>query len=592
MFRPLRVLGILGAALLGASCTGSIGDRGDVPGNGGGTPGGGSTTPGGKDPGTTNPTGNPDPKTNPTAGSLDDTATVPGAASPRRLTVLEYQNTIRDLLGVQSAAVPIAGFAADTEAALSGFVRGSTVSTSSDARALMTSTDAIGKLALDNLAKILPCSPVPTAAPAQDSCAETFITQFGMRAFRRPLAVKEVDRLKVLYKSLRAPEAGATFEQSIAMMVSAMLQTPYFLYHWELGPNAPQKDGKLIRFNTYEMASRLSYLFWASMPDDKLFEAAKAGRLTSPEQISTEARRLLADERAKEGVRDFHFQWLEIQGLVDMPKDPDFKDYSPAVAKAMAEETSQFVASIFFGPKATGKLETLLTSSTSFVDPALAKVYGMTVTGTGTREMALNPMQRAGILTQGSFLAVGADAGDSLPPRRGNAILHRALCKDLEPPQGLEIPPVADPNPMQTTRERFEVHGMLACAKSCHAFIDPVGFAFENYDAIGAYRATENNKPVDASGALALDSGTMLNFKNAIELVGQLAKAPETRDCMAKQWLRYALRRKELPTEEPSLAAIGAAFKSANLDMRELMVALTKTRAFTHRTLSAGEVAQ
>jgi hypothetical protein len=223
------------------------------------------------------------------------------------------------------------------------------------------------------------------------------------------------------------------------------------------------------------------------------------------------------------------------------------------------------------------------------VDPGLAKIYGATVTGTGMQKVVLDAKQRAGLLTQGSFLAVKADAGESLPPRRGDAVLHRALCIDLEVPPNIVVPAVAEPNPMQTTRERFEVHGMDACATSCHSFIDPIGFAFENYDAIGAFRTTENNKPVDASGTVDLPKSGKVSFKNAIELSAFLAKAPETKDCMVRQWVRYGLGRREVAGEEPSFKVLAQVFEQSGYNLREMLVAFTKTRAFTHRALTAGE---
>jgi hypothetical protein len=579
MIRPLRVLGVLGAALLGVGCTGAIDD-----GQGPSTPGD-PTHPG--MPGKTVVPGSGAPK-DPMAGSLDDSKAVPGVAPLRRLTNLEYQNTVRDLLGVDSGAVSVAGFGGDTDSALSGYFRGSKLTTGDDARALMKSTDEISQMAMSKLQALLPCSPIPTAAADQDACASKFITQFGLRAFRRPVSQAEAAKLTQLYKAQRSPDIGASFEQAIGALVGTILQTPYFLYHWELGPNAPTKDGALVRYNPYEMASRLSYLIWATMPDDKLFQDAAGGGLTSPEQIAAATKRLMADPKAKDALRDFHYQWLEISGLADMPKDASFTNYNPAVAKAMGVETAEFVSSVFLGPKATGKLETLFTSTTSFVDKNLAKIYGVNVTGDGAQEVTLDPNQRAGLFTQGSFLATKADSDTTLPPRRGNSILERALCIEIKMPDNIDIPPVADPNPMQTTRERFAVHGMAACAQGCHNIIDPIGFAFENYDATGAWRTTENNKPIDATGKLTLPSGD-ITFNNAVGLVKELAKRPETADCMAKQWLRYAIRKRDDAGEEPSLKALQQTFKTSGYDMRELVVAVTKSRAFTHRTLSAGE---
>jgi hypothetical protein len=582
MHRPLRLLGLMGCALAGFACTGNIDPGAGDPSNNGNNMGGTGSTGGTTKP----PVGSMTPP-DPMAGALADKDTVPGPNPLRRLTLLEYKNTVRDLLGIDGDQVSLAGLAGDQESSLSGFVKGSSLTTGNDARALMTSADAAAKLVQGNLTKVLPCNPVPSDAGGQDACVDKFIDQFGLRAFRRPLAKTEADALRKLYQDQRGPSVGATFEQAVTTMVSTILQAPAFLYHWEIGPTAPIHDGALVRYNPYEIASKLSYLFWSTMPDQKLFDLAKQGGLTAPDQIALEAKRLVMDPRAKEAIADFHFQWLEIAGLVDMPKDPSFKDYSPAVAKAMANETREFVSDVFFGAKPT--LENLFTSTTSFVDPALAKIYGTSVAGTGMQKVTLDATQRAGILTQGSFLAVKADAGDSLPPRRGDAVLHRALCIDLEVPPNIIVPAVADPNPMQTTRQRFESHGSDMCAKACHAFIDPIGFAFENYDAVGAYRTTENNQKVDSSGTVELPISGKVSFKNAVELAGFLAKAPETRDCMVRQWMRYGLGRHELQTEEPSFKVLQQSFMTSGYNIRDMLVALTKTRAFTHRALSAGE---
>jgi hypothetical protein len=603
MLRHLRILAgslaVVGVGVLTVGCTGAIdGDKG-----GGGTrPGAGPNTPGtspGSNPGGSGSNGGSNPGTsggtsNPSAGMLDDSGTVPAPAPLRRLTLGEYQNTVRDLLGIETSAIPVKGLPSDQDSGLSGFFRGSSLSTGTDARAFMNLANGIGELAAGKAASLVPCKPIPTAGAAQDACADDFIDKFGLRAFRRPLSNGEKDALRTLYKAQRGPDVGATFEQAIGTMVGAILQTPYFLYHWELGPNAPLKDAKgdpkIARFNSYEMASRLSYLFWTTMPDDKGFEAAAAGKLNSPEEIGQEARRLLADPKAKDGIVDFHMQWLEVGAVADLQKDPSFKDYTPAVAASLAREVAEFSSSVFLGPKADGKLDTLLTSPRSYVDAGLAKLYGMTsFAGGDMKEVDLGPSNRAGIFTKGAFLATKADAGESIPPRRGDLVMRRAMCITLVVPPTLPVPAVEEPSPNKTTRERYSVHSAAECAKACHEMIDPVGFAFENFDAVGAYRTTENNKPIDASGTFKL-GGTTLNFKNATELVAQLAKAPEVQDCMVRQWMRYGLKRLEADTEEPSFKALQASFKTANYDMRELLVALTKTRAFTHRALSDGEV--
>ena len=595
-------LALAGIALLGLGCSGSIsgGDHSSPGGNknpggsnpGGSNPGGSGSVPG-TGPGSSGGGSVPLPPTAvpPTALPSDD-ATVPGAAPLRRLTRYEYQNTVRDLLGISEVpAARLAAFSADQDSSESGFVRGGSVTAAPDARVLMLAAEELATTALAKVPALLPCNPIPSATPDQDACAEKFLSGFGHRAYRRPLTDGELQDLKALYQAQRAPDAGATFQQAIANVITAMLQSPYFLYRWELGPAAALRDGKLVRFNQHEVASRLSYLFWASMPDNALFQAADDGKLGNADQIALEARRLLADPKATGAITDFHMQWLNIGGLADMPKDPSLTDYSPAVAQSMLKESQAFLASVFQGQGADGKLETLLTSPKSFVDGNLAKIYGLKgITGDSAQPVSFNASERAGLFTQATFLTVKADAIDSHPIKRGDAVLGKLLCMQLEVPADIMVPPLPEPKPGQTTRERVSVHSEAACA-TCHKLIDPLGFAFENYDSIARFRTTEENRPVDAAGVFQLGNNK-LTFKNAVELMPQLAKSQEARDCMVTQWWRYALRRQELTAEDPSIKLVREAFRLSNYDMREMLVAFTRTRAFSHRTPSPDEVLQ
>jgi hypothetical protein len=599
MIRPYRVLGVLGAALIGFGCTGAIdgmnaaGTHGPTGSDPGKMPGTGPGGPGDKpvDPGKTGDETPPDPG----AGSLDDSAAMPGPAPLRRMTLLEYKNTVRDLLGIKDSEVPVDGsFPPDLESSNSGFVTGSSFSTGDDARAFMKAADALGALAATKLGALLPCGATP-AAGDQDACAKQFIVKFGLRAFRRPVSQLEADRLYAYYQDQKDPaKGGMKFEEAISSLVSAMLQTPYFLYHWELGPAKPSMDGALVRYNPYEMASRLSYMIWATMPDNDLLQQAANGGLTSPEQIEKAARRLLADDRAKAAVKDFHLQWLDIGELAGLDKDPSFTRYTATTADSMNLETQAFVDNLFFGPQATGSMKEMLTSHTSFINAELAKIYDVkNFSGTGDAlvKTELDPTQRAGMLTLGSFLAVKSNPDGTLPPRRGHAVLNRVLCMDMQPPANLMVPPAAADDGMRTTRQRFEVHGQAACAKGCHNYIDPVGFAFENYDAIGAWRTTENMQPVNAASEVMVGKDKIA-FTNAVDLMGKLANRPEVSECIATQWLRYGLRRIDDGGDKPSVVALQNGFKAKGYDMRELMVAVTKSRAFTHRSLSDGEVAQ
>ena len=210
------------------------------------------------------------------------------------------------------------------------------------------------------------------------------------------------------------------------------------------------------------------------------------------------------------------------------------------------------------------------------------------VAGTALAPATLDKTQRGGILTEASFLAAHGTSQESHPVKRGKLLADRLLCIDLPlPPDNVPDPKM--PAPDLSTRERYAEHGKNACATACHSVLDPLGFAFEHYDAIGGYRTTDGGKPVDASGVLDL-GGKSAPFNDAMELSALLAVAPEVRAGMTRQWLRFALRRKEGLGDAASLATAQDAFAKSGYDLRELMVALTKTRAFTHRVASPGEV--
>ena len=568
---PSRGLLLAAGVLLASACSGEI-DRpgrtrrpgnagpGDTPGSPGepGTPGG----PGGSGTG-------PQPS---------DAPNVPGPAPLRRLSLREYSNTVRDLLGV--AAPSVRELSIDRDVA--GFPIGGPVATATDASRLLDSADQLASAAIARLPGLLPCPGIPTDDAGQSDCARQFIQQFGRRAFRRPLNADEVSDLYAVYTAHRGPEIGQTFPEAIRAVISAVLVSPDFLYRAELGSAAPLREGNLLRFNAHEMASRLSYALWGSMPDDQLFAQADANKLGTPAEIESQARRMLADPRAAEAMADFHLQWLEVEELSKEVKEAQFKDYTPQLVQAMLNETTSFTRDLMAGPRGSGRLDQLFAGAPTVTDPALARLYGTAVGGTP------DARQRAGILTQASFLATHATSMDSNPVRRGAIVLKRLLCAEVPPPPNDDIPPPEPARPGTTTRERFAKHNESQCA-TCHKLTDPIGFSFEHYDAIGAYRETEQGKQVDATGALTL-GGREIRFDNAVELMSALGSADEVRDCVARQWMRYLLRRHETPGDEASLKLAGEAFKQSSFDVRELLVALAKTRTFTHRTRNAGEM--
>jgi hypothetical protein len=563
--------------LLAAGCVGTIG--GDNRGSGSGD---------GNNPSITNPGGGSDPGSTPVMGTPPGAPpappnSVPGVSQLRRMTILEYRNTVRDLLGLTDFQVP--ELTADQQARGSGYTTGAAITTTADVRKLMDGANGLALAAMPNLTAQVTCL---KDAAAAEPCARDFIVQFGKRAFRRPLVDEEINRWLGLYKAQREPAIGATFAEAIRGVTVALLQSPNFIYRWELAPGAAIKDGNFVRFNSYEMASRLSYSFWASMPDERLFELAAGNKLLTAQGIQDEARRLLAHPKAKDVYADFAAQWLNVAPVAHSQKVTAF-NFTPEVGKAMLAETSAFVADIFQAQGTTGRMDQLFTSTKGYANGALAAIYGISgVTGTAMSPVTLDPKQRSGVFTQLSFLTMHGDSEGSFPTRRGAEILRKVLCQDIEIPLDMNIPDVAPPSAGVTTRQRFAQHSMNPCA-ACHKLLDPIGFAFENYDGIGKYRTTDNEQPVDASGNLELTSGAA-KFKDAVELMPALAKASEVQDCMATQWMRYLLRREETKGDMPSLDAVQKKFRDSSFDMREMLVAIVSSDAFTRRTPAVGEV--
>jgi hypothetical protein len=513
----------------------------------------------------------------------------PASAPLLRLTVREYRNTIRDLLG-EGSAVVAGDFFVDYQGS-SGFHVGAAVVSAGDANQFLRASERLARTAIGNLPAFLParCTPVPASAADQDGCAVRFIRDFGLRAFRRPLAADEVEALRALYATARTNGVAPAFADGIRVLMTAMLQSPFFLYRWE-GSVATLREGPLVRLDPYQTASRLSYGLWASMPDPTLFVAAASGELADPDHIVQQARRLLADPRARDSIAEFHLQWLGLSDLPQQVKDPTFSDFNAAVARAMLDETSAFAASVFSGPQATGKLEALLTSSATFLGEDLAAIYQVGgLTGPELRPVTLDPARRSGIFTQASFLATYADDLNTRPIMRGTVLLDSTLCLDLADVVNVAIPELPDRRPDQTTREWYDALQQVPCTAGCHALIG-VGDAFENYDAVGAYRTVDSGKPIDAAGKVALSPGETLTYRDAVDLTHQLVGRDDVHRCMARQWLRYLVRRRDGSGDDGSLREAGDAFDRSAQDLRELIVALTRTRAFTHRQLAPGEV--
>jgi hypothetical protein len=326
------------------------------------------------------------------------------------------------------------------------------------------------------------------------------------------------------------------------------------------------------------MASRLSYLFWRTAPDDDLVDAAARGGLRDSQEIRMQAERLLRDDRAKRPVQNFYFERLSIDPR--LIEQNGSSDLTPAVAALLVRETRAFIDDVTF--QGTGDFTALLSAPVTFLNEELASYYGIEgVTGETFERVERDPTSYAGILTQASFLASHAVRERSHPFRRGLAIYQGLLCQEMDPPPGGQLPPpIPPPDPDATTRELFEqVTSHPECAV-CHAEPQQIGYAFEHFDGTGRYRETENGRPIDATGRLSTTDAAG-SFDGPAELARRIAESDDAKRCFAGKWLAYAYGRPEGPSDACSREALESAFASGNV--RELLVALSQTYVFLHR---------
>jgi hypothetical protein len=607
------VIGVLAVAAF-AACQGSIGGPGGLSSTGTTSTTSGTTSGGFLPDGAPAPAASVLPDGAPAAppGSLPP---APGAALAaesagqllmRRLTNTEYDNIMSHLVG--DTTQPGAGFASDPtttngyvaptsvafENALSYYQTGQTLV----ATALANPTAAGNQLA------------VPSGSGTAG--ATSFINQFGLVAYRRPVAAAELsDLLSIVFQPAIA--AGLSYSAAIGNVAQAMLNSPNFLYHWEIGPTEPTLNPatNLVPLTPWQLASRLSMTLWNDMPDATLLQAAQNNELSTQAQVSAQVTRMYADTRASQALFDLHFQWLlQVAGNVTVLNQvlPVSSTWTQAVANSLQGEFTTFLSSAVYSPATgDGTYKTLMTAPYAYINSALAPIYGVTAPqGTGFSQVQLDPTKRAGILTQAAFLSTQADPTADNPVRRGLGVFENLLCGHVLPPPNV-IPPLTTPAPAQTTRELFAMHATVQPCVGCHAFFDPPGFAFENYDQTGAFRTLDNGTAVNSVGsfvtpggctagvnlttlATSYPCGTTIAFQNAVDLVTQLSVLPEAQWCAERQWFRYASGRNETSAELGSLQiAYRAGAATAGFSLRDSLTSLVTSEAFLYRTLSPGE---
>jgi hypothetical protein len=524
------------------------------------------------DPNNPNPPGPIEPPPVCTPGELSL-----GPAPLRRLSHVEYANTVRDLF--PGITVPTRELAPDRT--VYGFENNADAQASSPVlvEQYHDSASQIAEAVVANMDRFRPCAP-PTTSAAMSTCGRTIIESFGRRAFRRPLTTEEVDRFAAFFDTQLTAH---NFDVAVHLIVEAILLSPQFLYRIELG--LPDSGTELVKLDPYETATRLSYLVWSSAPDEALLTAAAEGRLESGEQRATEVRRMLSDARARESMVNFHRQWLGFGRLDNVNKDPAaHPSFDEDLKSAMRSESSRFVEQTIFD--GDGTLRALLTSNRTWVNAPLAEVYGVQAPPPGQWALVELPAnERAGILTQATFLASHGHAVHPSPVLRGVYVIDRILCDTIEPPAIAvdTTPPSPEEHEGPTTnRERYAEHVNNAACAGCHDRIDSVGFALENYDSIGRYRTMDGTLPVDAKTTL---TGTDVDgaLEGGVTLATKLASSKQVQRCVTTEWFRFAFGRGETRDDYCAISGLDETFATANQDIQELLVAIAASDAFVYR---------
>jgi len=483
-----------------------------------------------------------------------------------RLTHQQWENSVKDLLKL--AAVP------GTSSTFTSDPPNGTFSNNERALFVTSGLRTDYERAAEALAKQIAMNATARTAIGATGNAANFIRTFGRRAYRRPLDAAEQQRYEALFNSATTLFTGGdAFANGVELVLRAMLQSPHFVYRTELGPDATPLSG-------YEIASKLSFLLRDTTPDDALLDAAERGELGTPDAIVQRAQAMLELPEAKAVVAKYHAELFGLQRFETIAKDTQtFPNYNDSMNQELMQADRLFFDRVF--TSGSGLREILL-SNVAYVNAASARLYGITATGSGLTEVELGP-ERPGYFTRLGFLAYNANLRDSDPIHRGVDISHRLLCSNLAPPPG-EIPPLPPAMPGQTTRQRVTAHtGEGECA-GCHVtVINPLGFAFENFDAVGQLRTTDNGQPVNTADAYEFATGSV-TFNNAPELLAILAESPEVHACYASRIGEYALGRDLDANDRPLVNELVQASRTETGAVKSILIAAVRNPLFSVRT--------
>jgi hypothetical protein len=485
----------------------------------------------------------------------------PGAAPwhPVPLSREQYINTASDLLGFDVR--PFATFAD---------LGGRKVTPGVSLSALQVE-ERMGAAEAIAAAAALPANSIKLCDPAKSSetaCAAQLVDVLGTRAFRRPLAKETGAALRKLFD---AGKAAGSYATGVEYLVAGILQAPDFLY--QLAPRATGQPNTVAGLDDHVLASRLAFFLWNSAPDADLLAAAASGALRTG--LAAQVQRMVRDPKAVRMREDYYASWLKLGDLSDISRDA--KELNPAVTQHLRSSVLAGINDLYQNGGA--KVDTLFDSSTFFINDALAKAYAFPATpGLDLKAVALDPAQRHGILTHPALLALLANPDSSDPIKRGVFIEEEVLCQNMPDPIA-DIPDLPPLRTGLTTRARLEMHRAAPACAVCHALFDPIGMGFENYDAIGRWRTTDQGVAVDSSGEVKQGIDLDGKFANGMELLGRFGRSRTVRDCMAQHWFEYAVSRDVDAGESCAIAPIKDRFRASG-DLLDLLAAIAESGPF------------
>ena len=510
----------------------------------------------------------------PAGSNADGSCSASVIATPMlRLTQATYRNSVQTLLpGVDTSQLVLPNdervgvFVANGAAAFSDTVFSQ----------YQIAAETLAAQVLGNVNNIVPCGTNLTR-----SCLNSFVQTFGRRAFRRDLDPNELQDYQQLGQLYPANDPN-----NLRVVITAFLQSPYFLYAPEFGAATPASASGTVRLTSYEIATRLSHLLWSTTPDDKLLNAASSGALDTDAGVQAMAQTMLQDPRASTFTYNFVTGLFNIDDWSTTQKDPNvYPNYTPTLAAAMQQETRDFISSTM--KNNGGTLNALLTGSQVPLTDPLFAFYGVSkpngyIAGTPVQ---LDATQRAGLLTQGSFLAIHGHTTSSAPILRGKIVRQNLLCQTIGHPPPTAAPNLPAPLPGQSTRDVLLAHETNASCAACHVLMDHIGFGLENFDGMGQWRTADGSASVDSRGNISATKSTNLPFNGSVALASVLANSPDVQACVALQASRYVLARVEDATRTPCATQQAAAvYNSAGGSIQKILLNQLASPSFTTMT--------